>query len=154
ITQALKLDPSPELRAELRTEAIAALVLPDVEVAHEWKGWSEGTVGVAFDAAFQRYVRLDRQGGLTVCRLSEGREEVIARLPAHRKPLFGHPWMSPDGRFAAYGHGMARVGVLGGVRLWKLDGPVREVLPLDEPTDVYENALAFDRNGRQLAIGH
>src|SRR5262249_23038954 len=35
------------------------------------------------------YARLDKQGGLAVCRLSEGREEIITRLPAHGKPPFG-----------------------------------------------------------------
>src|SRR5262245_5091841 len=153
ITQALKLDPSPELRAELRTEAMAALVLPDMEVTHEWEGWTEDSVGVAFDAEFKSYARLDKQGGLTVCRLSDGREEIITRLPAHGKPAFGGPWMSPDGRLVACAHGEVPDGGFGGVRLWKLDGPSPAVL-LDVPEGVYKNALAFRPNGRQLAIGH
>src|SRR5262249_32427038 len=101
---------------ELRTEATAALVLPDVEVAHEWEGCREGTVGVAFDTAFRQFARLDNRGGLTVGRVADGREEVVARLPAHGKPLFGSLVMSADGRYVAYGHSLVRVGVAGGVR--------------------------------------
>jgi WD40 repeat protein len=152
IAQALKLDPSPELLVELRTEAAAALVLPDVEVASEWEGWTEDGVSVGFDAAFQRYARLDDRGGVTICRVSGGREEVVTRLPAHGKPLQGSVGMSPDGRFVVHGHSWVRVGVFGGVRVWKL-GPAPEVL-LDEPAGTSEAALDFHRNGRQLAIGH
>jgi eukaryotic-like serine/threonine-protein kinase len=150
IRQAAQMRRTPELR----TEATAALVLPDAELAQEWEGWPEDSFGLAFDAAFQRYARLDKQGGLTVGRLNDGREEVIARLPAHGKPGFGYPVMSPDGRFVAYGHNGTRTTVRGGVRVWKLDGPEPAVVPLDEPTDMHETALAFHPNGRQLAIGH
>ena len=50
-------------------EAIAALVLPDVEVAHEWDAFPEGTLCYAFDAKFERYARMNKQRELTVCRL-------------------------------------------------------------------------------------
>jgi serine/threonine protein kinase/WD40 repeat protein/tetratricopeptide (TPR) repeat protein len=153
VAGALQLNPSPELHQELRTEAAAALVLPDAEPVQEWEGRPDDSVGVAFDAAFQRYARLDKQGGVTVCRLSDGREEVITRLPAHGKPPFGSPWMSPDGRFVAYGHSIVRTTVFGGIRVWKLDGPEPVVL-LDEPAGMNEAALAFHPSGRQLAIGH
>jgi WD40 repeat protein len=85
--------------------------------------------------------------------VSDGREEVVTRLPAHGKSPLGGVSMSPDGRFVAYTHSWLRVGVLGGVRVWKLDGPAPEVLP-DEPAGGNEAALDFHRNGRQLAIGH
>src|SRR5262249_36319608 len=77
----------------------------------------------------------------------------ITRLPAHGKPPFGRLWMSPDGRFVAYGHSHMGNGVAGGVRVWKLDGPEPAVL-LDEPADMHEVALAFDPSGRRMAIGH
>jgi WD40 repeat protein len=138
---------------ELRTEAIAALVLPDVEVAFEWDGWPEGTLNMGFDADFQRYVRLDREGALTICRLSDGQEERVAQLAAHGTPRFLGPWMSPDGRFVAYGYGGVREGEAAAVRVWKLDGPA-PVLFLNVPEGVHGAALAFRPNGRQLAIGH
>lgn len=138
----------------LRTEAIAALVVPDVEVVHEWEGWPDDAIGLDFDAEFTSYARLDKQGRLTVCRLSGGREEVIHRLPAHGKPPFGGVLMSPDGRFAAYSHSWERSSVHAGVCLWKVNGPVPAALPLDGPTDLHEAAWAFSSNSRRLAIGH
>ncbi len=138
---------------ELRTEAIAALVLPDVEVAREWNGWPDGTVALAFDADFQRFARLNRTGAVTVGRLSDNGEEVIAELPA-RGPLALHRvWMSPDGRFVATSHNRVAEGIAGGACVWRLDGREPALL-LDVPEGMHGNALAFSRNGRQLAIGH
>jgi serine/threonine protein kinase len=149
IRQAAQIHMTPELR----TEATAALVLSDVELAQEWEGWPEDSIDLSFDAAFHQYARLDKQGGVTVCRLSDGREEIIARLPVHGNPPSYGLWMSPDGRYVAYGHSCVREAVPGGVRLWKLDGPEPAVL-LDEPAGTQNAALTFHRNGRQLAIGH
>jgi serine/threonine protein kinase/WD40 repeat protein len=153
LSAALALEPSPELRRAIRDEAAAALVLPDVEVAREWEGWPEDTLAVAFDAAFDRYARMNRQGELTVCRLAPGGEEVLARLPAYGRPLFHGPWLSPDGRFLAYGHSCEGEAVPGRLRVWKLDGPEPAVL-LDDPAGVREWALAFHPDGRRLAVRH
>src|SRR5262249_31419577 len=43
---------------ELRTEAIAALALPHVKIAQEWQAWPEGSLRIAFDDAYRRYVRM------------------------------------------------------------------------------------------------
>jgi serine/threonine protein kinase/WD40 repeat protein len=138
---------------ELRTEAIAALTLPDVEIAQEWDGYPEGTISLAFDADFQHFARLSRTGSVTVCRLRENGEEVIAQLPACGKPPFERIWMSPDGRFVAYGHSRVGQEQAAGVCVWKLDGPEPALL-LDVPEGVHGSALAFRPNGKQLAIGH
>src|SRR5262245_58355090 len=61
---------------ELRTEAMAALVLPDAEVVQEWQAGTDDNASVVFDALLQRYARIDRQGRVTVCQLSAGRESV------------------------------------------------------------------------------
>jgi serine/threonine protein kinase/WD40 repeat protein len=149
IRQAAQIRVTPELR----TEAIAALVVPDVEIAQEWDGFPDGTLSLAFDANFERFARLHRSGSVTVGRLSDNREEVIAHLPSHGKPPFWGLWLSPDCRFVAYGH--SRVGDMEarGVCVWKLDGPEPALL-LDLKHGVGGNALAFRPNGRQLAIGH
>src|SRR5262249_28425669 len=65
----------------LRTEAIAALVLPDVEVAHEGEGYPDGAIGLAFGADFKNYTRLDKQGRLTACRSTGRRQERLHRPP-------------------------------------------------------------------------
>jgi hypothetical protein len=76
---------------ELRDEAIAALALPDMEVVREWEGPLTDTASMAFDSAFQQLVRLDRQGGLTVCRLTENGEDIVHRLSPHGEPPFAGP---------------------------------------------------------------
>ena len=137
---------------ELRTEAMAALALPDAELAQEWERSTEDSGGaVHFDASFQRYAWLDKQGGVMVCRVSNGREEVITRLPANGQTL--NLGMSPDGQFVACGFGATKDRVAGGVRVWKVDGPEPVVLS-PEPPGINEWALAFHPSGRQLAIGH
>ena len=137
---------------ELRTEAMAALVLPDAELAQEWEQPSGDKLGLSFDATLQRYARLDTKGGVTVCRVSNGREEVVHRLPARREDQVYTAPISPDARFVACGHGPPN-SMTGAVRVWKLDGPEPAVL-LDESPGIYEWALAFHPSGGQLAVGH
>jgi serine/threonine protein kinase/WD40 repeat protein len=149
VRQAAQIRTTPELR----TEATAALVLPDAEVAHEWESWPRGSATLGFDADFRRYARLDRQGGLTVCRRTGGREKVLFRLPAHGKPPFYNLLLSADGQFVGYAHARTRTTAFAGYRVWSL-GPEPAVVPLDEPTDVNEGAAAFHPNSRQLALGH
>jgi serine/threonine protein kinase/WD40 repeat protein len=150
LTKALRLDPSPKLRMELRNEAIAALTLPDLETAQEWDGFPDGTLSLAFDADFQTFARLSRTGSVTVCRLSENGEEVIAQLPARGKPPYFRLWMSPDGRVVALGHSRLGQDDARGVCVWKLDGSE----PFEVPEGVHISALAFRPDGRQLAVGH
>jgi serine/threonine protein kinase/WD40 repeat protein/tetratricopeptide (TPR) repeat protein len=138
---------------ELRTEAIAALVLPDTEVAQEWQAGTGDILSVAFDATLQRYARIDEQGRITVCRLNAGRESVIARLPAYGQPPYHGLWMSPDGRFVAYGHSCVRQAVPGEVRVWEFDRASPSVA-LDVPEGMHMAALAFQPGGLRLAVGH
>jgi WD40 repeat protein len=138
---------------DLRTEAIAALALPDLEVAREWDGWPEDTVWLEFDDSLARYVRLDKQGGVAVCRLTDRGEEVITRIPGRGQPPFRGPWLSPDGRYVLVGHGRAKEGTSAAFCVWKLDGS-RWELVLDEAATVHEYAVAFRPGGRHLAVGH
>lgn len=99
IKEALQL-PLPPGRSldELRTEAIAALMLPDLEVCHELTdefpaAWSY----FAFDPGFKRYARGERsKGSVSVRSLDDGAE--LFRLPG---PCAGYGGLafSPDGRF-------------------------------------------------------
>src|SRR5262249_34372620 len=61
---------------DLRVEAMGALVLPDIEVVHEWEALPEGTLGVDFDTAFERYARIDKRGERTIRRRSHETEEI------------------------------------------------------------------------------
>lgn len=148
VRQAARIRVTPELR----NQAAAALVLPDVEMLCEWNSATSGFYGRAFDASLQKYASLDKEGGLTICRLKDGREEVMARLPAHGTPIFRGLLMSQDGRFVAYGHGGASEGQPVAVRVWNLDGPEPKVL-LDDTDGCCELAMAFHPDNRKLALG-
>src|SRR5262249_62427026 len=69
---------------DLRTEAIAALALPDLEVAREWDGWPEGTAGPGFDDFLARYRPPDRRRGLAVRPPAPPRGGGLAPPPRRR----------------------------------------------------------------------
>jgi len=137
---------------ELRNEAAAALVLPDVEPAREWEGCTDDTIRIAFDASYRRYITLDRNGALTLYRLTTDGATEVASLPALGPPPFHHFWMSPDGRFAAYGFGSGGHGTAGHLRVVRL-GDMSLEETVNDPVKVYEKALAFRADGKQLAVG-
>jgi serine/threonine protein kinase len=146
IQKALTLPVPPNRsRDELRTEAIACLCLPDLEPAREWDGWPLGSAGFAIDAAFARYARGDKNGNVSVRRLSDDVE-------THRLPGAGPPysylalWFSPDGRFL---HQMGHAGQGVRARLWRVDGP-RPIAVLDDD----HISFAFRPDSRQLAAGY
>ncbi len=147
IREALNL-PTPPGRSidELRTEAIAALCLPDIEADKEWDGWPPGTVAVAFDPAFERYARGDKEGNVHVHRVSDGQELFALPAPPGAGPITDY-WgvaFSPDGRFLNQRCWCKA----GGLRscLWRLDGPEPVVVLDDDRWD-----LAFRPGGGQFA---
>jgi serine/threonine protein kinase/WD40 repeat protein len=142
-----------KLTPELRDEAVAALVLPDAEIFREWNGCPERTVAWSHDAALRRYARLDKEGALTVCQLTDQGEDVIFRIPALKNYPTGAIHMSPDGRFLAHVYAPALNGIGLGMRLWNLTGPMPTV-QLEEPSGVQELTVAFHTDGRRLALGH
>jgi serine/threonine protein kinase/WD40 repeat protein len=79
---------------ELRTEAIAALCLPDFEELQRWDGWPEGTTYVAFDGTLTTYARALASGEVSIRRVADDAEvwHFKTRLP----PVV---MLSPDGRF-------------------------------------------------------
>ena len=137
---------------ELRDEAVAALVLPDVKVESEWDGCPPDTMSLVSDANFERYARINKLGEVTVCRRGPNGEEVLARVPAIGVSRYWGMWMSPDGRYLAYGHSSPSEGVAGSLRILRLDGPVPTVLPY-EPANVHLQSVAFHPDGRHLAVG-
>jgi serine/threonine protein kinase/WD40 repeat protein len=73
IANALQLPVPPgHSLAELRTEAVAALALPDITIEREWQGGATpGTVGLAFDHDLKRCARLTKDGIVSVRRLDD-----------------------------------------------------------------------------------
>jgi serine/threonine protein kinase/WD40 repeat protein/tetratricopeptide (TPR) repeat protein len=101
----------------LRDEAVACLALPDLRVDRSWDGWPAGSWQVAFDADLERYARADRQGNVSVRRMTDDAE--LWNLPPSG-PGETLLRMSPDGRFLA-------VEASWNLRVWDLAGrePVR-----------------------------
>ncbi len=137
---------------ELRNEAIACLALPDVRVAKEWKGWPSGSMTVDFDAALERYVRVDRQGMVSIRRVADDAE--LFHLSGFGPGDFGPgdfgsggdtvPIFSPDGRFLLLGRGER-------AKVWKLaDSEAIEFIP--EQIGLVLGAVAFSPDSRQLAL--
>jgi eukaryotic-like serine/threonine-protein kinase len=134
--------PAGRSKDELRTEAIAALLLPDFEVIQEWDGMPPGSEGFGIDRTMQRYARGDLDGNVSV-RQVKGDVELW-KLPGTGRLLsyYGLDF-SPDGRFLHHGcltpqgHHM---------RVWKLDGA--------KPAVVLEgnyHGYAFSPDSRQFA---
>jgi serine/threonine protein kinase/WD40 repeat protein/tetratricopeptide (TPR) repeat protein len=107
-------------RLDLRNAAIAALALPDVEIAKEWDGYPEGTSGVGFDAALERYVRTNCDGHVSVRQVSDDRQLFAP-------PSLGQSTtaaLSPNGRYVTVCGGALSGGaaVRGPLKVWDLDG--------------------------------
>jgi serine/threonine protein kinase/WD40 repeat protein len=129
IRDALKLPvPHGHSRAELRTAAIAALALPDLELMREWEGYPAGSRDLAFDGNLERYARLSSSGFVSVRRVSDDAEiahwqESTKTWPDQESFLR----FSPDGRYLCTRHAAS-----GRLTVRKLDGP--------EPPICYEGA--------------
>ncbi len=116
---------------ELRDEAAAALVLPDVEIAREWEAYPEDTEALGFDADFERYARVNKQGELVICRWTESGEQVVLRLPTDGQPPFSMPLFSPDGRYLFLASTVGGAPKSNKFSVWKIDGSAATVV-LDE----------------------
>ena len=126
---------------ELRNAAIACMVLPDLRIAKEWPGWPVGSVTLDFAGTLERYARADRQGAVSIRRVSD---DVELYHLAGLGP--GENWLhfSPDGRFLA----LSRVQALAWqFQLWNLTDQ-EPVLVLNETMVTF----AFSPNGHQLAL--
>jgi serine/threonine protein kinase/WD40 repeat protein len=117
-----ELEQPPEWFDRLRTEAIAALALPDVEVLREWEGLPAGTasIGLDFDGNLERYSRLAADGTVSVRRVRDDAE--IARWQEQTEGVWpldeSNLRFSPDGRFLCIRHSAS-----GRLTVRRLDGP-------------------------------
>ncbi len=111
--------PPNHSRDELRTEAAAALVLPDIEKIREWSAYSNGTVALAFDPTLMCYARVNREGEVSVRSVADDHEllqwveEGFAPFPGGESCLL----IGPGGNYLAIEHrtkGLLRVRQLHG----------------------------------------
>jgi eukaryotic-like serine/threonine-protein kinase len=88
--------------AELRTEAIAALALQDIEVEPTWPGGlTPGIVAVAVDRNLKYCARLAEDGAVTVFRVGDNHEVAGWHVPAPqpRRTSVASLRFSQDGRY-------------------------------------------------------
>jgi WD40 repeat protein len=149
ICKALALPVPPgHSRAELRDEAIACLVLADLEPADDRRPLvcPAGEFQSVPDHAFTRYATLSPDGCIHIRRMTDGAEIACLRDSSATYP--GGLFFSPDDRFLAHRNERERR-----VTLWRLDGPeptkVRAVL-----TGVAGASVAFNSDNTRLAIVH
>jgi WD40 repeat protein/tRNA A-37 threonylcarbamoyl transferase component Bud32 len=128
---------------ELRTEAIACLVLPDLDEAKKIP-LPPGSHSWIPDANFRRYAFSDRQGNVTICRTEDA--TAIAHLRGRDESLAVHGLtFSPDGRFVQQ---RFHDGLL---NLWRIDGST-PVLALDVMVaSNHEWPLAFSHDSKRVA---
>ncbi len=137
--------PPGRSRDELRTEAIAALCLPDLELIHEGGSATVGASGFAIDPAFQRYAWGDKDGKIHLHRLIDDKE--LLQLPGCG--LVGDYWgigFSPDGRFL---HLIFKTPQDIRSRLWDLDAPQPKAVLDDDHV-----SLAFRPDSREVAASY
>jgi WD40 repeat protein len=144
---ALPVPPGRSL-AELRDEAIACLVLTDVDLALDRPGLpvSAGMPWMVPDPAFERYASFAEDGAIILRRLADGLE--LARLRGPNRSPEGELIFSPDGRFLV--HQLDRGGPLW---LWRLDGPEPAGVQLTV-TGMPNVMPGFSADSRQLVAGH
>jgi WD40 repeat protein len=127
---------------ELRNEAIAALVLPDLEVVKEWEGLLPSTYSYTFDAALQRYARGEAAGAVIIYRVEDNATLLILPRLGPLHDLDGLQF-SPDGRFL---HRKYRRDGKEHGNLCRIDGPQ----PVEVLDGMYDG-FAFSPDSRQLA---
>jgi WD40 repeat protein/Tfp pilus assembly protein PilF len=146
IRKALDLEPSSELKQELRNEAIAAFVLPDLQVAREWEGFPVGANSLTADPIFERFAHGDSlTGKVNIYRVSDS--QLIQTLEG-AGPVSGGLGVefSPDGRFI---HQICERDASFRSRLLKLDGPEPVAIVDDE-----HGHCAFEPHGSHCAMAY
>jgi serine/threonine protein kinase/WD40 repeat protein len=132
-------------RAHLRTEAIAALALPDVRVGRELDVAKARENGFAVDPAFERYAFKRDDGTVVIRRLADDAELVrFPGLPPARD--HSQAGFSPDGRYLAMSSGQRDL-----LQVWDLRER-RLVLTAPEMAWTNPNSWTFHPNGRELAL--
>jgi serine/threonine protein kinase/WD40 repeat protein/tetratricopeptide (TPR) repeat protein len=128
-----------------RNEAIAALVLPDLRMAKSWNTMPATTDRIVFDQVYQRYVRIDRQGVVSVRRIADDTE-----LYHWTELELDGEWtmtVSPDGQYLVVYHTRTIQGWQ--LKLWRL-AESEPVVVLPRIDNV--STATFHPNSSQLLV--
>jgi WD40 repeat protein/serine/threonine protein kinase len=128
---------------DLRNEAIACLALADLRPLPTPPNSRSQQQYSAFDESLERFVRVNTDGAVSVCRADDGVEMV--RFPDRISLGNLHSAFSPDGRFLALYHPG------GGLLVWDLTSRKR-ILRL--PHDAALLFCAFTPDSRTFAAGY
>jgi serine/threonine protein kinase/WD40 repeat protein/Tfp pilus assembly protein PilF len=150
IRKALDLEPSLELKQELRNEAIGAIVLPDLQIERQWEMSQVGTSWFTLDPSFDRYANGDSlTGKVGIYRVSDN--QLLQTLEGAGGPVSGWRGLefSPDGRFLHQICELDRSANRFRSRLWRLNGPKPVALVDDEHV-----LCAFEPQGGRCALAY
>ena len=110
-----------DVRDSLRDLAIAALALPDIQVAQTFGRSAETTRGVDIDPAFERYSVSDVTGVCVVYRVDTQAEVFRFACPI-RGGMESSSIFGPQGKVLAVWYANDRL------RFWRIDGPTPSLL--------------------------
>ncbi len=133
------LDWSEEQKLLLRNEAIACLILPDLQLAQPVHRLPPGTISLAYDGTLERYVASDRTGDLHLCRTADHVE--LARLSGSGDRAYVARF-SGDGRLLAAKYHGDRTPV---ARVWDLSA---KKVVLESPGGEFD----FSPDGNRFAL--
>jgi serine/threonine protein kinase/WD40 repeat protein len=128
--------------ADLRDAAIAALAVPDLRVGPAWPAYEPADRGLAFDANYERYARINDQNVISIHTVKDNRE--LRRFPSGPAPQrFGPAFVfSPDGRL------LAKFEVGSKWSVWQVDSG--KLVLRTPPASTYGVAISAD--SAELAI--
>jgi hypothetical protein len=148
---ALKRAAEVRVDADLRTQAFAALMLPDVQVQHTWEDRYGSSSPAAFDSTLERYVVESGPGILTLRRARDQHELMQLATPAgNPRVLYIAAWSADDARVAArFANDVVRVfDATSGAMLFELTER-----PVSSSGRAFAYDFGFTPDGQQLAVG-
>jgi WD40 repeat protein len=137
--------------ADLRTEAFAALMLPDIRLEQTWSDRHASNSPAAFDSTLTRYA-VESEAGIVTLRLAKDQSE-IARLSSpdgNPRVLYIAPWSADDSKIAVrFANDAVRVYEAGeGKLLFELSAR-----PVWTNARAFAYDFGFTPDGRELVVG-
>lgn len=139
LKRAAKIEPS----ASLRSLAITALALPDLQQVHQWDAFPATTDCFAWDPQGKLYARGTEDGAIHLHRIDS--HDLVATLESTGHSTGEVIKFSPDGSMIAVGY----AGL--GIWIWRIDDQ-KPVLKIADPD--YEFAYEFSPDSQRFAMGN